>query len=338
MPITLNVSTFARSKAQSARLLDLSSQMDNFQRQVTTQKKYDTYTGFKADSYNLQNLKSKTIKIESYVVNIDKASTDMDQTINFLSTISEIADQVKSATLLRENDQNGIESLALFARTNLQLLQDILNEKGLDGNYLFSGTNLSSETYVDPDTLLSTTSSEITDWLNGTITTTQLETNMEALNSANLGFSSALDSAYVKKIQISDNLNTEYSINGNIQGVQDIVRALSLLANIEYPDAADVATESDLEEILTYTSKLLGTGVIAINDEVAELSSSFDFIKNIQESHSDDLALYENEVQDIENVDPSETLIKMQLLQTQLETAYQVTSIVAELSLVNFMR
>ena len=338
MPITLSVSTLAQSRTQSKRLTDLGRELDNLQRQVTTGKKYDSYTEFGTQAYTLQNIKTQTPKIEAYIDNIDKAGTDMEQMTRLMEKVSEVANNVKEAVNLRESDTAGIESLAEFAQANLDFLKDILNEKGLDGNYLFAGGNLSEQVFVNDSSLNTNYSNEVTAWLNGTNTTNQLTANSDAFNSTTLGFSTALDTATGRNTQIDDNLTVDYSIKGNIEGIQNIIRAVALVANMEYPGPADVATEDEVDTIFQYASSTLSAGVIQTNDEVQNLSSKFSFINSIKENHQNDLEVYLKQTDTIENVNPSEALLQMQLLRTQLETSYQVTSIVSELSLVNFIR
>lgn len=337
MPISLSVSSLYQSKAQSSRLTFLSNELNDLQRQVTTSKKNDTYTNFGTEAYNLQNIKTIAPKIESYMSNIDKAADDMEQMINLLTRISEIANEVNSAVSLKESDENGINALAEFAKANLDFIQELINEQGIDGNYLFAGSNLSTPPFVSNAAVNSNYKNEVANWLNGTITADQLQANSDAFSATNLGLSTALDTAYGRSIQIGDNLTVDYAVKANIDGIQDILRSMTLLANMEYPDGGDVGTLTEMDEILAYARTTLNNGITQTNDATQLLSSRFSFITSINETHQNDLNIYRSQIDETENVDPSEALLRMQLLKTQLETSYQITSIVSSLSLVNFM-
>jgi len=337
MAITVNTSALSRSTNQSSRLVKLGSQLEDLQRQVTTKKKYDTYTGFNTDAYSLQTIKIKTTKMEAYLDNIDNATSNIEQIEEFLSNIVKITGDVVGAINLGELDESGLTNLSDLAKETLSLIQDTLNEKGLDGNYLFSGCNISEAPVVSAESLNSNYQSQITGWLNGTITTAQLETNSEAFTSTSLGLSSSLSTATGRIIQIKDNISVDSSVKADSEGIQNIIKGLSILANLKYPSVTDSVDETDLKELLTYTAETLSTGSEQTTNEIEKLASKISLIESIQETLKNQVETYTTQIDDLENADTSEALIKMQLLETQLETSYKITSLVSQLSLINYM-
>jgi len=120
---------------------------------------------------------------------------------------------------------------------------------------------------------------------------------------------------------------------------KNILRALTFLANLKYPDpaAGDLATPAEFDEILRHSVDVLTRGVQEMNDSTKQLASKFSLLKGVKESHTSDMQLLLTQIDRIEAVDPSNAIITMQLLQNQLTASYQVTKIVSQLSLVNFM-
>ncbi len=337
MAISSNVSLLAQSRAQSQRLTSLRATMDNLQRQVSSQKKYENLTGFGVKSSELQRMRSQSPILETYISNIDKASSIMEQTSTIMSEISEIANNLTSAIRLREQDQAGTESVALFAQDSLDYIESLLNQRGTDGNYIFSGAEIATAPFQDRAIVESNTSTQVTQWLDGTITKDQMMTNVNAFDTTDLGLSNSLATAQDRNIRVSDTIDVNYGIKADIDGIKDVIRALSLVANLQHPGGADVGTEAELESIFNEASDIAIAGGEHIKSENEKLASKFSLVKSIKENHQVDFDLYQKEIDSLENVDTAEVLIKMQILQTQLTASYQVTNMVGSLSLTNYI-
>ena len=58
---------------------------------------------------------------------------------------------------------------------------------------------------------------------------------------------------------------------------------------------------------------------------------------DIESQHKDDNTLLSNQLDGVENVDPFEAAAEFQLLQGQLQAAYQTTASLRQLSLANYI-
>ena len=74
-----------------------------------------------------------------------------------------------------------------------------------------------------------------------------------------------------------------------------------------------------------------------VNDTNQQLASKFGLVKSIRENHVSDLNLNLTQVDKIENADPTTVLTSLQALQNQMTASYEVTRIVSQLSLLNFL-
>ena len=60
-------------------------------------------------------------------------------------------------------------------------------------------------------------------------------------------------------------------------------------------------------------------------------------MKSIADRHETDMATLEGLTGNAENIDTTEAIAKLQSVQTQMTASYEITRIVSQLSLVNFL-
>jgi len=337
MSIAKNISTFAQSTAQANRLNNLRSLMGDLQRQVSTQKNFETFSGFGTNSFNLQNLHTKAPIVDTYISNVDKTATTLKQMTDLMTQMSSIGSKILNAINTRSGDKSGLDNLASQAQEALNFMEDILNQKGLDGAYLFSGSDVNNPPFIDNNTLNSNFNNEVTKWLNGTNSNQQIMDNTDAFTESNLGMAPGLVTTGERTVRVGDNIDIKYGLAANNAGMKNIVRALTFLANLKFPGAADVATKSDLDGILSHIANVVGSADDQINVENQKLSSKFSLLNSLRENHQRDLNLFQAQIDKLENADPATALIQMQSIQIQLTASFQVTKIMGELSLTNFI-
>ena len=335
MSVSTNVSFLAQSTSQINRLKDLRASLDDLQRQVTTQKKHDNYGGFGADSLNLQFLRTSKTMTEGYLNNIDTVSARMEMMTKNMTQISQLGSQLLSAINL--GGATDMSSINQFARQNLSFVEELINQK-LDGRYLFAGSDAENQPFVDDSTLNSNFINQTNIWLGGG-GNAQLISTTDGFAATNLGLAPGLAASGALTARVNQNLDIDYTAKADQDGFKNILRALTFLANLKYPDpaAGDLATPAEFDEILRHSVDVLTRGVQEMNDSTKQLASKFSLLKGVKESHTSDMQLLLTQIDRIEAVDPSNAIITMQLLQNQLTASYQVTKIVSQLSLVNFM-
>lgn len=338
MTISSNVSFFAQSTTQMSRLNDLSATLDDLQRQITTQKKYETFSGFGTDSLTLQRLKSSEPLLQSYLNNIDKVSTRMNLMNEAMSTISELGNQLVTAIHVQsQSGQDGINTINQLAQQSLQFVEDLINQT-FDGHYLFAGSDVTSQPFISDNILNSNFKNEVDIWLAGGQTNAQLIATTNAFTSDNLGLAPGLATSGNITAHIDQNMDIDYTIRADENGFKEILRALAFAANLQYPDpATDVATPEQFDEMLNNVLSIITNGVQEMNETAQQQASKFDLLKSIRENHVSDLGIVITQIDKMENVDTTTALVTLQTMQTQLSASYQITKIVSELSLVNFI-
>jgi len=335
MTIGSNVSFMTQSTSQINRLNDLRSSFDDLQRQVTTQKKYDNYSGFGTNSINLQHLHTTQTMTEGYLNNIDTISPRMEMMSKLMTQISQLGSQLLGAIHLA--DGGNMQSINRLAQQNLKFAEDMINQQ-LDGRYLFAGSDVEARPFVDDNTLNSNFKNKIDSWLAGG-GNAPLISATDGFGTTNLGLASGLAESGAVTARISQSLDIDYTVKADQPAFRDIIRAFAFLANLKNPDpgAGDVPTAAEFKDILSHATDALTRGVQGMNDANQQLASKFSLVKSVKESHLSDNDLLLTQIDRIESVDPQSAIISMQSLQNQLTASYQVTKIVSQMSLVNFM-
>ena len=338
MAITTGVSTLGQSNTQIARLGELQKSMSELQRQLTTQKKHDDYSGFGFESLSLQRSRMEKGHLESYLSNIDNVTTRVKLMSTSLTKVSDIGRQLIESIQSEVRTGNvDVNTMRTLARDALNFFKDVTNTE-IDGRYLFSGSSTTTQPINSLNNTNADFQAQITNWLNGTTSTAQLMTDVNAMTTTQLGFDPSLSSSGEVSLRIDDATEVDYTVMGNSNGFDDIMRALGLMANLQAPNpATDTPTNDELNDVLDGILVIAQRGVDAVDAASTMLGSKFNMINSVQEQHEQDLALYENAIAETENADTTEIVAKIQSLQTQLSASYQVTNIVSQLSLINFL-
>ncbi len=331
-----NVSLLGQSTAQSQRLADLRQQMDDLSRQVTTGQVADTYSGLGTNADPLQNLNNQEPLLQSYQANITNVSNKMTLMNNALTNISSVGNQlVTSIQTQLQNDPTDISNIQQIAKQGLSTVEAMINQN-ISGQYLFAGSDSASPPFADDSTLNSNFNNQIQGWLS-TGNTAALTGTINGFSATNLGLSPGLSTSGNVTTQIGDNQNVDYTVNANAPGFQNIIRALTLVANLPYPSGANVATPIDFQNVMNYALTTAQKGVQQVSDTAQTLAGKFTQVQAQQTQNTSDLTLVQNQISKLEGADTTSAIAQMQTLQTQLQASYQVTGMVSKLSLVNYL-
>jgi flagellin-like hook-associated protein FlgL len=338
MTITSNISLLAQSQLQSSRLNDLHSTLDDLQRQITTQKKFDNFSGFGTDAINLQRLHTTKTMTDSYLHNIDAAISRMTLMNQDMTKLSSIGSDVIHA--MGTSDVTNMQSLNQFAQQSLQFVQDILNEQS-DGQYLFAGSDNTNQPFIDSSTLNSNFANQVNTWLANAAPNANatLFNTTDGFTTSQLGLSSGLAASGTVTAHIDQNVDLDYTVKADNPGFQNLIRSLTFLAHLKAPDpaAGDVATKAQFDAVLDHIHDTLTSSIQEINNTDQQLVGKFNLAKDVQDNHQSDQALLTTQIDTLENTDPNTAIIQMQSLQTQMTASYQITKIVSQMSLVNFI-
>lgn len=332
-----SVSFLGSSTAQIGRLKDLSATLDDLERQISTSKKTDTLAGLGTDALSVQRLRMSKSTLDTYSANIDTATSRINLMSSTMTTISSQARELIST--IQSQVRGGSVDMSTISNEAKQLLSfvgDAANVQ-LDGRYLFSGSDTTTPPVDGQTAINANMQQQVSNWLNGTITTDQLGQNVNALSTTQLGINAGQASAGAVTVRVDDGTDIDYTVKASDSGMQDIIRALGLAANLTSPASGDTPDLTQLNAVLSQITDMAQKGADALDSTNASLGAKYNLLGSIGDQHKTDSNTFETMYSNKENADTTEAVAKIQSLQTQLQASYQVTSVVSQLSLVNFL-
>jgi flagellar hook-associated protein 3 FlgL len=372
-----SVSTLGIALTQISNIKGQQSLFDELSTQLSTGKKTQRLSGLGSDVAVSQRARADASSIDTYLGNITKAGTRIELMASSLQEIQNQADVILDAlnSSLEQGSYEDLDSIQSITEEAYNFILELVNSK--DGNrYLFAGADYESKPITDnglfegflgefvPDETDLTSSplvasGAIGDWGDGTIDNDTFISTYRATSEIVLGYSNSLtnDTAGKVSTRIDDNLEVDYTVLGDNDAIKDIVIAMGVLKElppVEYaPGALNSPTATTFAEdtqpypptakqenffaIISDLKSMLHDASEELNTEIQELSLSHAHVTRIEESLNVEQATLSNIVSEVEDVDVNEVAVKITQLQTQLSTSYQVTAMISELSLANFL-
>jgi flagellar hook-associated protein 3 FlgL len=335
----IGVSFLGQTVSQTNRLKDLNATLADLERQISSGKKFDTLAGFGGvTAQNVQRVRMDRSRVQTYLDNISTVNTRLNAMSQAMTSARNSVKQVIDGIVTALHDSSeDVATLSTLAKGALKFVQDLAN-LNVGGRYLFAGSDTTSAPFIDDAQLNANYQAEVTSWLNGTNSTAQFSANVDAFSATALGFNSSLSSSGTVAVRIDQSTEVDYTVKADEDGFQELVRALGLMANLKVPNPnVDVPTTADLDDMLGRVLAIARAGVAQIDLAQTDLGTKSGFINAVMESHEQDAAMLDGLIGDTENADMTDAIAKIQALQTQLQSSYEVTSIISRLSLVNFL-
>ncbi len=199
----------------------------------------------------------------------------------------------------------------------------------------------------------------IGDWGDGTITTDQFIAAYHATGDTVLGFSNALTTGTAGKttVRVTDVSEFDYTTLANKTPMKEIVRLLGVLQSlppVDYapgalndPTATTIAGDTSpyppaakqesffavLNDITVSLNKALD-GMDQVEFNLAQVQAQ---IATVKDTQVEQINAYKDIIGDVEDVDVTEASARLLQIQTQLQASFQVTALMSQLSLVNFL-
>jgi len=340
MTYTPGISFLGQSTTQIARLKQLNTTLVDLQRQLTTQKKFDNISGFGAQAYSVQKLRTDKAQLDSFLTNVSTVKTRIQIMSSSLQQASSAGRlMVDAVSTFYKYGATDVETVSLVARQQLDLMRDVANLE-IDGRYTFAGSATDVEPFSNYGQVDLNMQNLVSDWQAGTITTAQLIASFNAFSDTDLGFNPALSATGRVTTQIDKSLNIDYTSVATQNGMKEIMAALALAANLTPVDLSmspPGPSQADLDAVIEHIISVTEGGTATTDRGNAQLGVHLATLETTETQHLLDTSLFNRVLIDKEDADTTEVVAKIQSLQTQLTSAYEVTSLVSKLSLVNFL-
>ncbi|WP_417709244.1 flagellar hook-associated family protein [Roseibium aggregatum] len=346
---TTYISTITLADASRRQIQNQASLVQRLSIEVSSGRKYDVGLDLGTKTGESVSLRSEFHFLNGITDTNALTASRLDVSQAAMGDVLKDAqDFLSTLVALREN--NGTADIVKAdAVGNLELLTSRLNTQ-LNGNFVFAGINTDQEPFVDysdpgsPNKLAADaafltefgiaqtapgvsgiTPAAMSTYLNGAF---DLMFQDPAWGTS---WSSATDSVMVSRISASETVSS--SVSANEQAFRDLAAAYTMMSDLGNEDL-DPET---LKVVVNKAIEKLGTGIAEITSQMGQLGNVQEQVKLASERLKVQTDILNRRINDLENVDPEETAVRLNTALTQLETTYAVTSRMQRLSILNYL-
>ena len=304
--MSTRVANFAQHQRNLTHILDAQRRLNFGQLQLSSGRKSDTYSGIASDVRRLVNVESSYVRANQYVEN----NKLVDQRLQIMEgNVAQVFEILSDFKTLLVNGLNANNSLDLAMGTQAQALLHemtaLLNVQD-DGRYLFAGTR--TDTAPVDQTLLPATY---------TVPTTDGD-SIGYYQGDNVQLSMRADVDFT----------VTYGVTAGERGFERAIRALDMIVK------APPGERTTMEHSLAVVSDAISD----VSDIRTGIGASRAALENVNK-RLDEFTLYsEGTISDLENVDITEVITRMNSDQVAMEAAFTTLARLSDLSLTRFLR
>jgi flagellar hook-associated protein 3 FlgL len=352
------ISNLGQALDQISRLKSQQIQLDSFSTQIATGKKTQQFSGLNGDVIRSQRARADLNAIDQYDTNINNGHRRIELMVQSIQQIAAQANTLTGPmTSVQGGDLPDFETVQQLATDVHDFIIDLINSK--DGErYLFAGSDSSVKPINEQgqfDSYLGNfvpneddianppleQSGFFGEWGAGLITTEEFIDAYSNVNENVLGYSESLVSGSTGdvRIRVDENSDFDYTMLGNADGLKDLVISLGVLKNLPPPAYAPGALNdptainagedippfpsSEKQEAFFAVVNDIGTKIVQAVDKLEKEEYRLELV-HAQTSVIQEQYLYERNslqsvIADVEDIDLTETIAKLQQTQLGLE-------------------
>lgn len=273
--------------------------------------------------------------VQTYQSSLTQAENRITRTQSILGNIgadtSRIATGIFSA--LGQEDEFAVSTLSSEAGIALVSAFSGLNS-GFEGRSVFGGNVTDRPPLASADTLIADVQAILLAGPDAATINTALDTyfNDPAGGFATNVYQGGTEDA--PGVEISPGIRLDVGMRADEQPIKDLIRGLAVLAS---KDAILVGGETDRRLVLESAATFAVNANSEIISEQAVIGANEGQIERIKEHYDSEEIILTNLYNERTARDPYEAATQLQLLETQLESAYLMTARIARLSLANYI-
>jgi len=340
-----SISTATLSSIMSSSVNSLQVQLSQAEVELSTGKAADLGISLGSSMGQNLSLQNQQTFLNALTATNNLASTRLDTTQTTLGTLQATAQDFLSSLIQNSGSNSTSAELAQSATTNLKAFTGALNA-AYNGGYLFAGTNTTQKPITDYFADSSTNSQSVQAALTAafgaspdysTISTTDMSNFLDNFDSLFTGaswasdWSSASDTTQTTTIAVSYKENT--SVSANEKAFQQLAEAYTMVSQLANAGLSDATFKVVVNKAQTLISGALNN----LTNVQASVGTVQAAIKSSNSQMSAQLTILKTQVGNMEGIDPYNVATRISNLQTQIETAYSLTSQLKQLSLVNYL-
>lgn len=357
------VSTQGQALEQVERLRLLQNQLADYQNQLATGKKTQTFKGLGTDIIASERSRADFTALDNFINNINIADRRMKMMESATAEVQKQARAVLQAIELQtQQGEIEIESIKDLSGKVFDLVVNLLNEQDGD-RYLFGGAETRTQPITNNGTMGTYLSTRVNNWLNGAITNQEMIDSYRKRDGTNLndtlmGYSAPLAQGEAKKVfvRVDKNAEIDYTILANSEGMRDILAAVGtinkLVGSIDEvtldpdddpltttvpPGATQQERSDNFYGVLNDLATMLADAIDTIDTDRFNLSQNIGQISELKKSYNIEKKALADTIGSVEDADMNEVAVKLNALSVQLEASYRIAGFVRDLTLVNFL-
>ncbi|MEQ9143885.1 MAG: flagellin [Parvibaculaceae bacterium] len=138
--------------------------------------------------------------------------------------------------------------------------------------------------------------------------------------------------------KIGENEIVSYGVRADDTAIVDLLKSTAILTVTTFSGADPLESKEYAEMTERVANTVSFQGTRSPLDALMEMGFLQAKIDSTKDQTENAISVSQGIIEDVENADPYEIAAKLGVIQTQLEAAYQVTSRISDLSLLNFLR
>jgi len=352
--MVLPLSTYAAQLENRRNILAIQRQIDAVQAQVSTGIKSQDFSGLNPEVQKLISLKDQKLTTEGYIRSIKSSAARMEVYQNTVNQITNIIGDMKAEYLKNRYtiDTSSVQQQLLRDRAELAVrdVTRLLNVKYED-RFLFSGIDVDTpQPLNDPGIIsglafgaaASTPLNDIRQIINGPpaggAATAIAIVQSYFAGSAGAGITewysgSTTTTGTPIACHIDRTINVQYGLRADSNEARTTLRGLYMLAETFY----STASSADYFTVLDQAFSDLTSGEdlwLATGGKLGMQQQLFD---QVQTQHESTIDFLTGQISDLQDADSFEAVTKLQSLQATLQSSFQVTASLRNLTLANFL-
>jgi flagellar hook-associated protein 3 FlgL len=307
------VATAQQSAFFLSQINQTGARLDQTNKQIASGVVADTYAGFGDQTQVLQATISAKARNGAYTTATSLATTQADLQDTQLSSLSDLATQLKKAVsdAVANNDPTGLMAQVdgIFSQAT-----SILNSKDANGDYIYAG----GKTDTAPVSISSLSQ------LAAASSTASIFTNADSK----------------KSVQVADGHTISFGLTASDVGT-DLMQSLKDIASFDAGGTGNFNNSTNLSQAQTtfLTGQIAATGTVenGLTAITAQNGSIYNQLQSATAQQSTADTLYSSFVDKLQNTNMADAATQLSLNQTALQAALQVTATLNQLSLLNYM-
>jgi flagellar hook-associated protein 3 FlgL len=304
------IGSYANAQIMFAYIMKAENALDISNRQVATGKVADNYAGYRDKTAIMEAARSASARADANAAAASQALARIDVQDAQLSQLSELANEIRTTITKASADRDGT-SLMSQLEAYFDQIVGVMNSKDANG-YIYAGDNNQTAPVV----------------VNSLADLAALPTVADAFVNGSLR----------TEVKIGDAQNVEVGLLASDLATDlfDLLRQV-----VQFDSGVDgpfSGTTTPAQQ--TFLESMIPTAMTAqrnVNAQAAANGIHYQTVKQAMEQLEASSVVYKGFVANIEDVDMAEALARLNQNQVALQAAFQVTSTLNRLSLLNYL-